>query len=191
MFIIRRVLYRLLSLIKTTYYSCHRNIRIGKGSVIFYQARIVNFSKRGGVGVGTNCRIGTYSYGYHSGLPFYTTLQTNGGLISIGNECRINGAFVNSLKSISIGDNCVIAAGVNIMDSNGHLVKSKNRTKEHDAPQAIVIGNNVWIGLNAIILKGTIIGDNCVIGANTVVKGEFPANTIITNGDVKCNIIKF
>lgn len=85
----------------------------------------------------------------------------------------------------------MIAAGVNIMDSNGHLVKSKNRTKEHDAPQAIVIGNNVWIGLNAIILKGTIIGDNCVIGANTVVKGEFPANTIITNGDVKCSIIKF
>ena len=112
-------------------------------------------------------------------------------MISIGNNCRINGAYISSLKSISIGDNCVIAAGVNIMDSNGHLVRSLDRTKEHDQAEPIHIGNNVWIGLNAIILKGTTIGDNCVVGANCVVKGEYPPNTLISSGDVKCNEIKY
>lgn len=43
----------------------------------------------------------------------------------------------------------------------------------------IVIGNNVWIGANSIILRGTSIGNNCVVGAGCVLKGEYPDNSII------------
>lgn len=74
----------------------------------------------------------------------------------------------------NIAKNCVIAAGVNIIDSNGHEVASYERTKGRDIANPIKIGNNVWISANAIILKGTIIGDNCVVGAGSVVKGKFP-----------------
>ena len=82
-------------------------------------------------------------------------------------------------KRIRIGDNCVIAAGVNIIDSNGHVVNSSNRTIGRDNPVEITIGNNVWIGMNCTILKGSVIGDNCVIAAGSVVKGSFPENCII------------
>ncbi len=75
----------------------------------------------------------------------------------------------------------MIASGVNIIDSNGHEVKSYNRTVGRDEPSEIVIGNNVWIGLNAIILKDTQIGYNSIVAAGTVVKGYYGANSIISS----------
>lgn len=56
---------------------------------------------------------------------------------------------------------------------------STNRTVGRDTPQEIVIGENVWIGLNATILKGTTIGNNSVIAAGTVVKGHIPENVVV------------
>lgn len=47
------------------------------------------------------------------------------------------------------------------------------------------IGNKVWIGTNSIILKDTIIGDNCIIAANSVVKGVFPENCLIGGNPAK------
>lgn len=83
-------------------------------------------------------------------------------------------------KKIKIGDNCVIAAGVNIVDSNGHVVNSINRTIGRDNPKDIFIGNNVWIGMNCTILKGSIIGNNCVVAAGSIIKGTFPDNCVIS-----------
>jgi len=65
------------------------------------------------------------------------------------------------------------------MDSNGHELYSLNRTIKRDKPQPINIGINVWIGLNAIVLKGRTIGNNSVISAGSVVKGYFPENSLI------------
>lgn len=142
---------------------------------------LINVNYWGGVKIGSMCSIGTSSRGYHSGMPFYTTILNDGvsSNISIGNNCRINGAYIHAQERIEIGDNCVIAAGVSIMDSNGHEVISFDRTKGRDIPQAIKMGNNVWVGLNVIILKGTLIGDNCVVAAGSVVKGDFPKNSLI------------
>lgn len=127
--------------------------------------------------------------GYHTGMPFPTTLIADvpGASISVGKNCRLNGVYVHSQQSIQIGANCVIAAGVNIVDSNGHQVNSSNRTIGRDKPQPIVIGNNVWIGLNAIFLKGSVIGDNSVVTAGSVVKGIFPNNSLI-RGNLATNV---
>ena len=43
----------------------------------------------------------------------------------------------------------------------------------------VVIGDNVWIGANAVILKGTYIGSNTVIGAGTVVSGSIPPKSLV------------
>lgn len=88
-------------------------------------------------------------------------------------------------KQIVIGDKCVIATGVNIIDSNGHIVNSNDRTRGTDNPQEVLIGNNVWIGVNVLILKGSIIGNNCVVAAGSVVKGSFPDNVVIS-GNPAC-----
>lgn len=134
----------------------------------------------GGVKIGNNCRIGTSSRNYHGGMPFPTALlcDGNGSQIIIGDNCRLNGVYIHAQKNITIGNNCVMASGVNIIDSNGHETNSLDRTKGRDLPKEIVIGNNVWIGLNVIVLKGSIIGDNTIIAAGSVVKGIVPANSI-------------
>lgn len=148
----------------------------------------------GKIFIANNVYLRSNSKGYHSGMPFPTTLLADGNssLIKIGDNCRINGAYIHSQKSIEIGCNCVIAAGVNILDSNGHVVHSGNRTTGRDEPKNIIIGDNVWLGVNSIILKDSRIGNNCVVSACSVVKGYFPDNSIIQGnpativGNVNC-----
>ena len=88
-------------------------------------------------------------------------------------------------KKLVIGKNSVIASGVHIIDSNGHILNSNNRTKGRDIPADIIIGENVWIGLNSVILKATIIGNNSVVAAGSIVKGEYPANSLIQGNPAK------
>ena len=160
---------------------------IGKNSRVYYRSRIINKVKRG-VQIGKSTILGRSSIGYHTGMPFYTTILNDGNSshITIGDNCRINGANIHAKDFIEIGNNCVMAAGITIIDSNAHQVNSLDRTKGQDTPKGIKIGSNVWIGLNAIILKGSEIGDNCVVGAGSVVKGVFAPNSIIQGNPAMC-----
>ena len=186
-------IYRIIQIILSYIVLCcykikyHNNLYIGKGSSIYRKSLIRIDSSSAYIKIGEQTLIGRSKRGYHSAMPFYTTLfvDTNFAHIEIGNNCRINGAYIHSQKKIVIGNNCVIAAGVNIFDSNGHVVKSNDRTRGRDIAQELIIGNNVWIGVNAIILKGTVIGDNSVIAAGSVVKGIFPNNSIIMGNPSK------
>ena len=175
---------QLLSLLHTRFVSFRHGIEIGANTVLYYKSSINclpnSYKEHGGVTIGKNCRIGVPSRNYHGGMPFPTALLCDGkgSRITIGDNCRLNGVYVHAQKIITIGNNCVMASGVNIIDSNGHETNSLDRTKGRDIPKEIVIGNNVWIGLNSIILKGSIIGDNTIIAAGSVVKGVVPANSI-------------
>ena len=177
---------RVLSRVHTIALNNKCNI-IGNGTRVYCKSLIINKLK-GGVIIGRGCAIGRTPYKYHTGMPFYTTILNDGDSshIIIGDNCRINGAYIHAKDFIEIGDNCVMAAGITIIDSNAHQVNSFNRTKGQDTPKGIKIGNNVWIGLNAIILKGTEIADNCVVGAGSVVKGVFAPNSIIQGNPAVC-----
>ena len=156
------------------------NILIGNGTKIDWKSWI-DVSKNHLV-IGKKVKIRSQAKGYHAGMPFPSCIliDVKDAYVIIGANSRLNGVYVHAQKGIQIGENCVIAAGVNIIDSNGHQVRSENRTIGRDAPKEIKIGNNVWIGLNAIILKGTIIGSNSVVSAGSVVKGNFPDNSVIS-----------
>lgn len=145
------------------------------------EARLLTNLNGGGVKIGDSCTIGRGARGYHAGMPFYTTLLNDGNdsRITIGDRCRLNSVYVHAHSNIVIGNNCVLAAGISIIDSNGHQLYSKNRTVGHDTPKPIIIGNNVWVGLNAVILKDTTIGDNSVVAAGSVLKGHYPKNSLI------------
>jgi acetyltransferase-like isoleucine patch superfamily enzyme len=137
--------------------------------------------------IGSNVIIQSISRGYHAGMPFPSSLfiDVKGASIEIGDDTSIHGCYIHAQKEIKIGSKCAIAAGVNIIDSNGHRLDSTDRNKQRDNPESIIIGNNVWIGLNAIILKGTNIGDNSVVSAGSVVKGHFPENSLISGNPAK------
>ncbi len=114
---------------------------------------------------------------------------TNTSKIIIEDGAGLNGASICARsKTILIGKNTMIGPNVTIVDSDFHRVwPAENRGFdpgiEEDAD--VVIGKNVWIGTQAIILKGTRIGDNSVIGAGSVVRGEIPANVLAAGVPVK------
>lgn len=145
-----------------------------------FKTRIIIKNKRQ-LKIGENILLNSSPKGYHAAMPFPSTILVDvpKAKLEIGDNTRVNGAFIHSQSSIHIGKNCVIASGVNIIDSNGHQVNSNNRTIGRDNPAPIFIGDNVWIGINSIILKGTSIGNNCVISAGSVVKGSYSDNVII------------
>ena len=161
------------------YIHTRKNIILGKSVRIDNKTRLYTNGNK--LEIRNHVYLRSNKKGYHAGMPFSTTilLDKQGAQCVIGDNCRINGAYIHAKSRIIIGNNTVIAAGVNILDSNGHEINSENRTYGQDAPKEIVIGNNVWIGLNSIILKGTHIGDNSIISAGSVVKGVFPSCSII------------
>lgn len=157
-----------------------KNVLIGKNARIDFKSRIYNYGNR--IEIADNVYLRSRRKDYQAGMPFPTTILVDkkGASVIIGNNSRINGVYMHAQDQIVIGSNCVIASGVNILDTNGHELYSFNRTIGRDMPSRIIIGNNVWIGLNAIILKGSIIGDNSVISAGSVVKGNFQPNSLIS-----------
>lgn len=183
---LRRIIIVLLSKLYTAILKLKKGVKIGRGSRVFYRSPIIN-KLNGTIVIGKNTKIGCSKRGYHAGLPFYSTILNDGdsSRVVIGDNCRLNGVYIHSKSSIEIGNNCVMASGVNILDSNSHITTSKDRTKGRDLPEKIVIGNNVWIGINATILKGSEIGDNAVIAAGCVIKGKIPSNTMVYSDSIK------
>ena len=100
--------------------------------------------------------------------------------VKIGENTSLNhGCMVISHNKITIGKNVQIGPNVLIYDHD-HNFRIENGLKNliyRTAP--VEIGDDVWIGANTVILKGTKIGKNCVIGAGSVVNGCYADNTLI------------
>lgn len=102
-----------------------------------------------------------------------------GGTLTLGDNVSIgSNSMIICHSAITIGSDVQLASNVQIYDHD-HDFRAEGGLKAgkyKDAP--VVIGNNVWIGCNCVILRGTVIGDNAVIAAGSVVKGNVPANSV-------------
>lgn len=106
--------------------------------------------------------------------------------LTIGDHCGFSGSVINALLSVKIGDRVLLGANVTISDSDRHPIDARQRALGAGGRcVAVTIGNDVWIGMNTIILKGSTIGDNVVIGANSVVSGHIPSNCIAIGSPAK------
>lgn len=96
------------------------------------------------------------------------------GYIHIGNGTYLNRRTeIIAAQRVTIGRDCLISWDVVIMDTDQH--------GHHGKPaetRPVIIGDRVWIGCRAIILKGVIIGDDAVIGAGAIVTKSVPAGAI-------------
>lgn len=88
-------------------------------------------------------------------------------------------AEIRCYNSITIGENVAIAKEVIIRDSDSHKISDSVMT----AP--IVIGDHVWIGTRAIILKGVTIGDGAVVAAGAIVTKDVPPHTVVAGVPAK------
>ena len=108
------------------------------------------------------------------------------GNIKIGKGVKMSFAvssccYIQGINGIEIGDNTIFASGVKIISAN-HDLKNLNISVP-DRP--IIIGKNVWLGVNAIVLPGIHIGDNAVIAAGAVVTRDVESNTIVAGVPAK------
>lgn len=96
--------------------------------------------------------------------------------IRIGQNCLLNGAIIGAAESISIGNDCIIAEAY-IRDTSGHGI-SPSRRRDPSAVKIspVVLENNVWIGSQVHIMPGVTIGENSIIGVNSVVTKSIPSN---------------
>lgn len=178
---------RFIGLIFLFIYRFRKNIEIENG-VVFKGIPILQCYD-GSILIGNKSTLYSTPYGYFAHFTNRTRLFVeDGGKIIIGSNVRINGSTIHARQKIKIGNNSLVAANTSIIDSNGHPLsteKPEKRGVEKDEPSEIIIGNNVWIGLNCIILKGVHIGDGAVISAGTVVNKDIPMNALAYGNPVQ------
>lgn len=138
---------------------------------------------------GSGTWINNYSvsnlFGLYQRTIFYAT---NNGNITIGEACGISGASFCAMKDITIGDRVQIGANTKVIDNDLHSLDPIERELDKRGNIRVApvkIGNDCFIGANCIVLKGTILGDRCIVGAGSVVHGTFPDNVIIAGNPAK------
>lgn len=112
-----------------------------------------------------------------------TKLLGKPSCLRIGDNTNIGRyTSIRSTDSITIGNHCLIARHVRIIDNNAHPLNPIPRLRRERIPEneirPITISDNVWIGENSFVLPGVEIGYGSVIGANSVVTKDIPAYKI-------------
>lgn len=134
-------------------------------------------------------------FGVENAQGFYSTygfinVRNEGSRIVFGNDITINNQFsaISEGDGIYIGDRTIMGVNVSIMDTDFHHIDPSKRMLTGYLTKAVHIGQNVWIGNDVTILKGTNIGTNSVIAANSLVNSDIPANTLA--GGNPCKVIR-
>ncbi len=109
-----------------------------------------------------------------------------GGTLNILNDVRINyNCIIACHDKVEIGRRTELGPSVYIYDHDHDYRLGLDKDKFITAP--VIIGDNCWIGAKTVILRGTTIGNNCVIGAGCIVKGNYPdGSVIIQKRDTTC-----
>lgn len=138
--------------------------------------------------IGNNCtflsRQNSNLIGIDRPCSISTLFSEYNAVIEIGNNCGFSGTVIGAFKRIIIGNNVRCGANTLITDSDWH-----NDDPRVGDPKDVVIEDNVWLGINVVVLKGVTIGKNSVIGANSVVTSNIPANVIAAGNP--CKILKY
>ena len=96
-----------------------------------------------------------------------------------------NNVAIIANEQVVVRDGCQIGDQVAIYDCDFHEISPTSRVDSPGPARPVVIGNNVWLGSRAMVLKGVTIGDNSVIGAMSVVTKSVPANCIAAGNPAK------
>ena len=165
------------------------------GKRLRLKGKPVIFNRRGArLKLGSNVTIKSSFLSNLVGLYNRTIIITRapGAVIEIGDNVGISGATIYARKGIYIGANTAVGGNCKILDNDFHPadpVIREHTPSDSYGTAPIIIGRNVFIGCNSLILKGTSIGDNSVIGAGSVVSGAIPSNCIAAGNPAK--VIKY
>jgi acetyltransferase-like isoleucine patch superfamily enzyme len=181
-----------IKVLSTTYcrlYFRFLGISLGEGSV-FYGIPFIYLHPQSKIMLGKSIKFRTARTSNLIGIKQRSMISTilKSAEISIGDNCSFSAAVIASATSITIGNNVMMGANVLITDTDWHSMSANER--QHGIPETkpIIISDNVFIGYSSTILKGVSIGNNSVIGANSVVTKNIPPNVIAAGNP--CKVIK-
>ena len=148
----------------------------GKGSKIYHSVRMDTPPYR------------KFSLGKRSVIESFCCINNAVGDVVIGDNTRI-GIHNTIIGPVTIGSHVNLAQGITVTALN-HIFKDTTlRIDEQGiSTQPVIIGDDVWIGANAVILPGVTIGNHAVVAAGAVVTKDVPDNTIV--GGVPAKEIK-
>jgi hypothetical protein len=115
--------------------------------------------------------------------PCLISTMTAEAELRLGHGCGLSGTVIAAFQQIVLGDHVICGANTLITDSDWHPEDARS-----GQPAAVRIGSHVWLGVNAIVLKGVAIGDHSIIGAGSVVTRDIPAGVIAAGAP--CKVIR-
>ena len=172
--------------------------KVKYGKNLLLKGMPIIFNKSGAeLKIGENVTVKSNFLSNLVGLYSRTIIVTRapGAVIEIGDNVGISGATIYARKGIYIGENTCIGGNCKILDNDFHPIEAEARNRllkdanggDSDLvpSKEIHIGKNCFIGCNSIILKGTVLGDNCVVGAGAVVAGKYEENSVIAGNPAR------
>ena len=148
----------------------------GRGSKIYHSVRMDTPPYR------------NFSLGRHSVVESYCCINNAVGDVVIGDHTRI-GIHCTVIGPVTIGSHVNLAQGITVTALNHNFEDTGKRIDQQGvSTDPVVIGDDVWIGANAVVLPGVTIGRHCVVAAGAVVTKDVPDYTVV--GGVPAKILK-
>jgi acetyltransferase-like isoleucine patch superfamily enzyme len=160
------------------------NFPDSRGSDIAW--RRISAPEGGRLAIGRDCIV-------RARIDFERTEAT----VRIGDRCYIGASHFVCSERIELGSDVIISWGVTLVDHNSHSifwthrrndvsdVTARSKDWTHVARAGVTIGDKVWIGFNASVLKGVTIGEGAVVASNAVVTKDVPPFCIVAGNPAK------
>lgn len=129
-----------------------------------------------------------FSLGQKSVIESYSCINNAVGDVVIGDHTRI-GLHNTIIGPVTIGSHVNLAQGITVTALNHNFEAPERRIDEQGvSTQQVTIGDDIWIGANAVVLPGVTVGNHCVIAAGAVVTKDVPPHSLVAG--VPAKIIK-
>ena len=173
--IVSKVKYFLFVTLRIWKYQLLSNCTRVTGKQVLHFPLLLN--GKGKISFGNNFQNGVVAaHTYYSSYNYILAMEEDSAVVIGDNVVFANGASVQAISKITIGDNVMIGINCFLVDTDGHDLDPEKRMTGVAKSGAITIKNNVVIYYNSVVLKGVTIGENSVIGSCSVVTKDIPAN---------------
>lgn len=132
-------------------------------------------------------RRGRIEFGRFVWVGHRTKIRCHEGLVEIGDKTVLGQeCTISAYRHVRIGEQCVIADRAMFIDFDHGVVEVERPIRRQGIyTRDVEVGSNVWIGYGACILRGVRVGDNSIIGTNSVVTKDVPANAVVAGVPAK------
>ena len=126
-------------------------------------------------------RPGRVEFGRFVWVGDRTKIRCHEGVVEIGAKTVIGQeCTISAYRRVRIGEQCVIADRAMFIDFDHGVVEVERPIRLQGIyKRDVVVGSNVWIGYGACVLRGVRVGDNSIVGTNSVVTRDVPANAVV------------